>query len=474
MGQACPKPVLQNVVGAALLLTLCGCLGPRLGTQLHELLERADTQGALRLLESHPGVANADVEGSSVLAWAIEARQQAVALALIERGADVKLADAEGYTPLHAAAMRGAPAVAERLLAAGASPAAATRKGFTPLHCAATTDDEPTARALLATGGASPGAQTGSGETALHIAARRGSARLCEVLIEGGAPVNARDSCGCTPLHWAAKEGHTDAARVLLSRGADPNAQESELGVAPLHAAAVAGRREVALALIERGADVSLRASDGKTPLDAALCFKQWDLYDLLFRAGGEPPPPLPAADAVPEDLVEWYLRAMAARDVSAVAARTHRGEIAKLKGMVLPGLRAEAESGEGSAALRAFLQGDPITAVDAFPPETFYARFLQCLATANPDLTRVMRDGTVTPLGRVSETTPDGDVAHVLYRLVLHTDEVTITKLSVMSFAREDGMWKAMLSGEIQGLADAIGGRRRSGSQQGTGSPSD
>jgi hypothetical protein len=234
----------------------------------------------------------------------------------------------------------------------------------------------------------------------------------------------------------------------------------------------VAGRREVAQALIERGADVSLRASDGKTPLDAALCFKQWDLYELLFRAGGGPPPPPPAADAIPEDLVEWYLMAMAARDVSAVAARTHRGEIAKLKGMVLPGLRAEAESGKGSAALRAFLQGDPVGQADAYPPETFYAQFLQCLAIANPDLTRAMKGGTITPLGRVGETTPDGDVAHVLYRMVLHADDVVITKLSVMSFAREDGVWKAMLSGEVQGLADAIGRPPGPGSQQGTGGP--
>lgn len=75
------------------------------------------------------------------------------------------------------------------------------------IYSAVLDGDESRVRELLSKG-TCVDARDNAGYTALHYAARKGSVRLCQVLLSAGASVNATTRAGAaTPLHRAAMTG---------------------------------------------------------------------------------------------------------------------------------------------------------------------------------------------------------------------------------------------------------------------------
>mgnify|MGYP003339656565 CR=1 FL=1 len=160
------------------------------------------------------------------------------------------------------------------------------RGGFTPLLFTAQQGDAGSAAVLLAAG-ANVRDTDASGASALVIATHSGHRDVAQLLIDRGADVNAAGA-GYTALHAAVLRGDHALVKALLAKGANPNARltagtpvrkygvdyalsSAYIGATPYWLAAKFAEQEIMRTLAAAGADTRLAATDGTTPLMAAL-----------------------------------------------------------------------------------------------------------------------------------------------------------------------------------------------------------
>ena len=187
---------------------------------------------------------------------------------LLETFRGVNIVDlTTGDTPLHIACQLGNKDIALLLIQAGANPALKNNNGQTPfdlvkneilkanlqnqynltlaLFQAVQNNSLPEVKqildrlppnqvSILVNSRTNP-ASAGEGETPLHIAVKNGNREMVKFLLDKGADVNAGDKYEATPLHFACRNGDGYIARML----------------------------------VEFGGDLTIKAIDGRTPLDA-------------------------------------------------------------------------------------------------------------------------------------------------------------------------------------------------------------
>lgn len=193
------------------------------------------------------------------LAFAAQRRNNPLVIqAFIDTGADINERDREGRTALHwAAESNGNPAIVHALLDAGADINGRDRQGRTALHWAAETNRNPA---------------------------------VVRVLLNAGADINGRDSHGRTALHWAAltnpnsmANSNSDLVRVLLHGDDLPGRMIYLVGREQ-------GNAEIVEMLIDAGSDVTVRDSNGRTPLHwAAISNNNPLVIKALLLGGAEP-----------------------------------------------------------------------------------------------------------------------------------------------------------------------------------------
>jgi uncharacterized protein len=194
-----------------------------------ELLGKGDTDGLRRLIEEHPGTAEArDPSGVSLLMHTLYRGRRDLAELIAARKRELDLFEAAGLGKM------------ERLK-----------------NCL--------------TDGAAVHSRSTDGFTALHFACYFGQPEAARLLLEEGAAVDAvsANPMKLMPLHSAASVRNLEAARLLLEHGAPVNARQQG-GWAPIHAAAQNGDRAMTELLLKHGADAGLANDDGKTPAAVA------------------------------------------------------------------------------------------------------------------------------------------------------------------------------------------------------------
>ena len=286
-------------------------------TALHWAARNGDLELTQMLLFAGGNVkATTRLGGYTPLLMAADQGHATVIAALVSGGADVKAANALGTTPLMLAAASGNPQAVTILVENGAE-IEATEKTFgqTPLMFAASNNRVDAMKALIKAGAnlkaSSKVNNVGnlSGQEQEFLAAASGSGnqaggngtgRNGQVVAPGSATAPAAAAQGGgggrrggggkpgierpyfynelidkqgghTALILASRSGYVDAAKTLVAAGADVNQISQGDLTSPLLIAAINGHFDLAKWLLDQGADPNAAASNGVTPLYAAL-----------------------------------------------------------------------------------------------------------------------------------------------------------------------------------------------------------
>ena len=282
---------------------------------LVDAAERGDLTTVRTLLGQKTDVNAAREDGQSALHAAVYADRLDIADALLRAGATVSAKDRYGLTPLYFASLNGSAPIIQRLLDAGADPNTADPGGETALMTATRTGAVTAMRVLIDRGAQVDARDPEFQQTALMIAVREDHAPAVELLLKAGAAVNTQTrkgptpnfvppckgtGCGSegvginrgglpdrgrraevkggmTPLLYAARDGKIEPARLLVAAGADLELGDAN-AIRPLLMAALNGQIAVARLLIERGANVNGDDFWGRTPLWAAVEYRNLDM----------------------------------------------------------------------------------------------------------------------------------------------------------------------------------------------------
>ena len=285
-------------------------------TALHWAARNGDAELTQMLLYAGANVkATTRLGGYTPLLMAADQGHAAVIAALLTGGADAKASNALGTTPLMLAAASGNSQAVTILVENGAELEAKEKSfGQTPLMFAAATNRVEAMKALIKAGAdlkaTSKVNNVGnlSGQEQEFLAAASGSGnqaggngtgRNGQVVTPGatapaaatggggggrrglaGAPGIERPyfynelidkQGGHTALILAARSGYADAVKTLVAAGANVNHVSAGDRTSPVLIAAINGHFDLAKWLLDQGADPNLAASNGVTPLYAAL-----------------------------------------------------------------------------------------------------------------------------------------------------------------------------------------------------------
>jgi ankyrin repeat protein len=295
-------------------LTLCAAL-VHARPAVIDAAARGDLAAVRTAVAEGTAVDTRDVDGTTALHWAVRGDHAAVVALLLEAGAAADAAEGHGVTPLQLAAVNGNVDILRRLLDAGADPNEIAPSGEPVLLVAARTG-VPDALALLLERGAQIDARdTNFAQTALMAAAREGHVDAARLLLEHGADVDAQTRIGPLPpfvppckgtgcgsegvginrgglpdrgrraaalggmtaLLYAVREGQTDVVALLLEAGANVELAEAN-GIRPLLLAALNNRIAAGRALLGAGADPDADDFWGRSPLWAAVEYRNLDM----------------------------------------------------------------------------------------------------------------------------------------------------------------------------------------------------
>ena len=306
---------LLGTAGLAVLLLAAPATAAEPAAPLVDASARGDLTAVRALIGKKIDVNAPRIDGMTALHAAVHADRLDIADALLRAGAKAAAADRYGVTPLYLAAVNGNADLIRRLLDAGVDPNAADPGGETALMTAARTGSPAALRVLLERGATVDAKEPEFRQTALMIAVREGNDAAVQILLEAGASPNAQTrkgptpafvppckgtGCGSegvginrggvpdrgrraeikggmTPLLYAARDGNVSAARRLIDAGADLELGDGN-SIRPLLMAALNGQIAVARLLIERGANVNADDFWGRTPLWAAVEYRNLDM----------------------------------------------------------------------------------------------------------------------------------------------------------------------------------------------------
>ena len=171
----------------------------------------------------------------------------------------------------------------------------------------------------------------------------------------------------------------------------------------------------------------------------------------LLLPAGL----PAQAPTETPEQVVRQYTEAMRGGEWQTAARLMHPEALEQFRRMLLPAFETDTP---GRELRDQFSDGMASSRIRHLSDTTFFERFFRGMMTLSPELLGVVQGAEIAMVGHVSE---GEDIAHVVYRMQMKMDELSVTRLDVMSVKRHGDTWRALLTGSMEGLAAALARRR-------------
>ena len=154
-----------------------------------------------------------------------------------------------------------------------------------------------------------------------------------------------------------------------------------------------------------------------------------------------------------PEAVTRQFAAAMRAGDWVGTAELMHPDALRQFRRMFLPILAADST---GRFCQRLFAASS-MAELTGLRDDELFARFFRTLVTSEPEMSGMFAGEELVPIGHVLE---GPDVAHVVFRMKIAADGVTMTKVQAMSLRRVGPTWRVLLSGEFEGLAAALARR--------------
>ncbi len=287
-----PTRALRQSVAYAMLLA-AACTVPLMASadvELANLAEQGRVEQLQQLLQSGTDVNGRLSDGSTALHRAVLNDQPTAVEALLAAGADPVLLNRNGISPLFLAVQNGSASIVASLLKAGADPNTLSETGETILMTAAHTGKPEVVSLLLQSGALVDARDPEFKQTALMIAVREGQTAVVDMLIRHGTEVDARTRVGPTPVYLPPCKGTGCGSEGAgINRSGVPHRGErhdAKGGMTALMYAARDGRVEEARLLLDSGADVELEEANEITPLLMALLNNQLPVANLLLDYG--------------------------------------------------------------------------------------------------------------------------------------------------------------------------------------------
>jgi len=139
------------------------------------------------------------------------------------------------------------------------------------------------------------------------------------------------------------------------------------------------------------------------------------------------------------------------------IAPLMHPDELTKFKQMMLPVVERGLVSEKQGHLFVSFADAKDPKKVKDFSDLDFFREFMAWLEKVRPGVNDALKGAKVEVIGNV----PEGDVRHVVVRTKFNNAGVEITKTAVLSVKDYKGKPMMLLTGEIQGLAQALSNKK-------------
>jgi ankyrin repeat protein len=231
-----------------------------------------------------------DLNGDTLLLWAIKQRSVATVDWLLARGYNPNATDSNDNSPLINAISSGYQDITRMLLIGGAHLNTKNNLGFPPLVLAARNGHYPIVKLLLDEGVDIEQTGPSVGRRALFEAAHEQHADVVRLLLSRGADVTYRDHDGWTVLALASiRNFDVGIVQQLVEAGADVSDTANPTGAyRPLQEVCHWQNHPVVKYLISKGANMNTIIPGGKTILNAGMEENRPGVVRILIEHGAD------------------------------------------------------------------------------------------------------------------------------------------------------------------------------------------
>jgi hypothetical protein len=175
---------------------------------------------------------------------------------------------------------------------------------------------------------------------------------------------------------------------------------------------------------------------------------RAWILTLVLLGTGAA------QAASTPEQTVKDYMTAFQQRGMTSVAEFIHPAELERFKSMLMPVFENSPEADRQQGLDMFFGKGTTLETLKAMPPAKFMSSFMEVVGKQLEG----MKFSSFDVLGSVRE----GELVHVVTRVGVDAKGIQMTKLQVTSTKPFGKEWKLILTGELEGIANAMKAARQ------------